>query len=109
VDLENAGDGGGGQAKDTENASQLIEISGRITGFDQAASEDADKGNLLYKAFKVGGFDTGEVTLFEATGVEAMFEGISVAKGGTTVMGIGGRGHRCGRWAMSGEQFVISY
>jgi len=74
-----ASDGGGSQAEDAEDIGKLEEVSVGKTGFDQATGEDADEGDLFDKTGGIGGFDTGEVTFFEATGVEAVLEGVVVA------------------------------
>jgi len=74
-----AGDGGGGQAEDAEDIGELVEVGIGDAGFDQATGEEADEGDLFDETGDIGGFDAGEVTFFEATGVEAVLEGIVVA------------------------------
>ena len=82
-----AGDGGGGQAENAEDVGKLVEIGIGEGGFDEATGEEADEGNLFDEAGDIGGFDAGEVTFFEATGVEAMLEGVLVAGWGTGATG----------------------
>jgi hypothetical protein len=90
--FDDTGDGGGGQADGAQDASQLLDIGRGVAGFNQAAGEDADKGDLFSQTFDIGGFDTGEVTLFDAAGVETMLEGVHVTELGARAAG--GRGHR---------------
>ena len=90
---DDASDGGGGETEDAKDIGMLVEASIGIEGFDQAASEDANEGDLFDETGDIGGFDAGEVTLFEAAGVEAVFEIVEVAKGGAAAAG-GGCGHR---------------
>jgi len=84
---DDASDGGGGEAEGAKEIGVFIEISFGIEGFDEAASEDADEGNLFDETGDIGGFDAGEVTLFETAGVEAVPEVVAVAKGGTAAAG----------------------
>ncbi len=90
LDAENAGDGGGGEAEDAEGVGKLIEIGLGVAGFDQATGEDTDEGDLVDEGFEVGGLDAGEITLFDAAGVEAMLEGIEVAARGAGMAVLGG-------------------
>ena len=88
-----AGDGGGSQAEDTEDIGKLVEVGIGKAGFDQATGKDADEGDLFDKTGGIGGFDTGEVTFFEATGVEAVLEGIVIAvRGARAAVGGGHSG-----------------
>ena len=70
--LDDAGDGGGGQAEDAQDIGELVGVGIGEAGFDQAAGEDADEGNLFEEAGGVGGFDAIEVAFFYAAGIEAM-------------------------------------
>ena len=90
LDAEDAGDGGGGEAEDAEGVGELIEIGLGVAGFDQATREDTDEGNLVDEGFEVGGLNAGEITLFDAAGVEAVFEGIEVAGRGAGMAVLGG-------------------
>ena len=85
-----AGDGAGSQAEDAEDVGKLVGVGIGERGFDQAAGEEADEGDLFDETGDIGGFDAGEVTFFEATSVEAMLEGIVVAGRGTGAAGGGG-------------------
>jgi len=84
---DDTSDGGGGEAEGAKEIGVFIEISFGIEGFDEAASEDADEGNLFDETGDIGGFDPGEVTLFESAGVEAMLEVVAVAKLSTAAAG----------------------
>jgi hypothetical protein len=77
--LNDAGDGGGSQADGAEDASDLVEVSRVGARLDELAGKDADESNLFSKTLDAGIFNTGEVTLVDAAGVEAVFEGIGVA------------------------------
>ncbi len=85
VDAEDTGDGGGGQAEMTEDIGNLVEIGIGRAGFNQAAGEDADEGDLIDKGLLVGGFDAGEIALIEAAGVEAVLDGIHVTGRGAAM------------------------
>ena len=77
--LDDTGDGCRGQAKDAERVGEVVEGGILDRELDQATGEDADEGDLFNEAGDVGEFDTGEVIFRDATGVEAMFEGVGVA------------------------------
>ncbi len=74
-----------------ENAGELVEIGSGIDRFNEAAGEDADEGDLLGETLVVCVLDTGEITLFEAAGVEAVLEGVDVTE--LTAWAARGRGH----------------
>ena len=96
MDAEDAGDGGGGETEDAQDASQLGEVCRGMAGFDELAGEDTDESDLVDEAFEVDGGSRGEVTIFEAAGIEAMFESIGIADWGAAMAGgrgIGGGGH----------------
>jgi hypothetical protein len=78
LSFDDAGDGGGGQADGAQDTSQFVEVGGGIGGFDQTAGEDADECDLFSTALDIGVFDSGEVTFFNATGIEAVLEGIHI-------------------------------
>ena len=92
------GDGGGGEAEDTEGLSKVIEAGIGEGGFEQATGEDANEGDLFDEAGGIGGFDAIEVVFLETAGVEAVLEGVGVAAGCAAgrgeVVGIGVCGER---------------
>jgi len=47
LDADDAGDGGGCQADGAQDASQIVDIGGKIGGLDEAAGEDANEGDLF--------------------------------------------------------------
>ena len=81
VHAEDAGDGSRGETEDTKDICQLVPGGCCVTGFDQLIREDADEGDLIEEAFKVGDFFSGGVVFLNASGVEAVFETIEVAEG----------------------------
>ncbi len=96
VHAEDAGDGSRGETEDTKDICQLVAVGCCVTGFDQLIGEDADEGDLIEEAFKVGDFFSGGVVFSNASGVEAVFESIEVAEGcaAPAMGGDGGVGHR---------------
>jgi len=73
------GDGDGSQAKDTQDVGDLGNISGLIVELDQTASIQTDDGDLFHQTVVVGGFNTRQLGLGEATSVKTMLEGVDIA------------------------------
>ncbi len=101
----------GGDAKDAKQVGVFVEIGIGIEGFDQATGEDTDEGDLFDETGGIGGFDAGEVTFFEAAGVETVLEVVAVTGLTTTAAG-GGCGHDGflvgGMWGRGGFVPILS-
>jgi len=73
--LDQAGEAGGGQAKDAQDAGSLVEVGGVVALLDEAADVDAQDGDLVFEAVEIALFQPGQLGLLELAGIEAMLEG----------------------------------
>ena len=73
--LDQAGEAGGGQAEDAQDAGSLVEVGGITALLDEAADVDAQDGDLVFEAVEIALFEPGQLGLLELAGIEAMLEG----------------------------------
>jgi hypothetical protein len=86
LSLGDAGDGGGGDIKDTKDNGMLVEIGIGIEGFNQTAGEHADEVDLFEETGNISRFYTREITLFKTAGVKAVFEIVHITKRGAVAI-----------------------
>jgi hypothetical protein len=80
VGLEQAGEGSNGQAEDAEELEAFGEVVYACAELDDAADVEAEEGDFFGQAGEVAGFEGGDFGFAEAGGVEAVLEGVEVAR-----------------------------
>ena len=99
--LDEAGEGGGGEAEGTQEAQGFRQVIDGAAQFEDAANEDTQHGDLVLQADLGGLIEVGEVDFFEVAGVEAVLEGVAIAGRSAARATMGGgllrRGRQFGR------------
>lgn len=81
---DQAVEAGGGEAKGANDEDGLHQVGRGGIALDQTAGEEAQDGDLFGEALEVGGFQIAKIALVGAAGVEAVLEGVQVARLGAT-------------------------
>jgi hypothetical protein len=80
LDADEAGEGGGSEAEDAQEAHGIFDVEDLIRVLEQAADVDTEHGDLVEEVEIELAVEVGDIDGAEVTGIKAMLEGIGIER-----------------------------